>query len=303
MHPVAGILELDHLGGLEELQAAILLRVRSPAFLAVDQQGRTGDARPQRLDVGIGHVVGRVQPDIVVKLPAIGAVLVLVDALLGQMTGLLGGEVLVLLLHALERLLDRGIAPRQPPGELTLFLDPFLHALGQSALGRALGDHLRRRPQPFDRDQFAHAVRKEAGVAERDIATEGMRDDRDRRQRLLMDELRQVVDVRRHLVVPVGRPLAVAMPAQVRADDVPIAPQLLRDPVPVPAMVAPAVNEEKRRRVGIAPIDIVHAQTLGDEVPGSRPRHAVEGTHETCLSPSVFNKHPLNMICPAAGTR
>src|SRR5471032_2780695 len=88
-----------------------------------------------------------------------------------------------------------------------------------------------------------------------------------------------VVDVGRHIVVAVGRPLAVAVSPQVGTDDVPVAAQFLRDPIPIPTVISAAVNQKQRRRIGIAPIDIVHTQTLGDEVPGRRYGHAVEGTH------------------------
>src|SRR5579872_748133 len=44
MHPMTGALERHHLGALEMLDAAVLLRIGSPAFLAVDEQRRTGDA-------------------------------------------------------------------------------------------------------------------------------------------------------------------------------------------------------------------------------------------------------------------
>ena len=113
-----------------------------------------------------------------------------------------------------------------------------------------------------------------------------MGDDRDRRQPLLMDELVDVVDVRRHGVVAVRRPLAVAMPAQVGTDDVPVVTQGLRHPVPVAAVVPPAVDQEQRRRVGVAPIDVVKTQTLGVVVPRGGARHAVQGTHGLTYSPS-----------------
>src|SRR6185437_12752890 len=59
MHPMAGLLEGDDAGRLEMPGAAVLLRVRRPALLAVDEERRAGDARPQRLDIGHGHVIRR----------------------------------------------------------------------------------------------------------------------------------------------------------------------------------------------------------------------------------------------------
>ena len=77
-----------------------------------------------------GHVVGRPGADVVVELPAVGAVLVLVDAVDGEVARLLGGEVRVLLLHAAEGVLDRGVAPGQAAGEPALLADPLVHPLG-----------------------------------------------------------------------------------------------------------------------------------------------------------------------------
>ena len=76
-------------------------------------------------------------------------------------------------------------------------------------------------------------------------------------------ELRQVVDVAGHRVAAVRRPLAVAVPPQVGGDDVPVVPERLRRPVPVPAVVPPAVDQEQRRLVGIAPVHVVQAAGAG----------------------------------------
>src|SRR6266496_3330561 len=59
------------------------------------------------------------------------------------------------------------------------------------------------------------------GAAGGDLAAEGMSDDRHRRQALLMDQLGQIVDVAGHRIAAVGRPLAVAVPAQIRRDKMP----------------------------------------------------------------------------------
>src|SRR5215510_6836998 len=77
-----------------------------------------------------------------------------------------------------------------------------------------------------------------------------------------MDQLRKVVDVARHGVAAVGRPLAVPVAPEIRRDDVPVVPEGLRRPVPVPAMIASAVHEEEGWLVGVAPVDVVQAQAL-----------------------------------------
>src|SRR5437660_5267764 len=112
--PMPGAVERDHTGMPEVAQATIGLGVRGPAFLAVDQQGGTGDARPELLDLGLRHAVGRIGARIIVEFPAVGAVLILVDAVLGQVARLLGREMPVGLLHALQGVVDREIAARQP---------------------------------------------------------------------------------------------------------------------------------------------------------------------------------------------
>src|SRR5690349_10018 len=46
VHPVAGALEGDDLGIAEMPGAPVLERIRRPALLAVDEEGRAGDPRP-----------------------------------------------------------------------------------------------------------------------------------------------------------------------------------------------------------------------------------------------------------------
>src|SRR5262249_16317257 len=74
MDPMSGTVERDHAGMPKVAQATIALRVRGPAFLAVDEQGGTGDALPEFLDLSLGHTVGRVGARVVVEFPAVGAV-------------------------------------------------------------------------------------------------------------------------------------------------------------------------------------------------------------------------------------
>jgi hypothetical protein len=79
-----------------------------------------------------------------------------------------------------------------------------------------------------------------------------------------MNELGEVVDVARHGVAAVPRPLAVAMPAQIGRNDVPAVAQPLRHPVPVAGMVAAAMDQHQRRRLRVAPVEIVKTKTLGN---------------------------------------
>src|SRR5690242_19926298 len=52
------------------------------------------------------------------------------------------------------------------------------------------------------------------------------------------------------------------MTAQVGCDDMEMAPQLERDPVPVAAMVAPAVHQDRERLIRIPPIHVMQLETL-----------------------------------------
>src|ERR1051326_213627 len=113
----------------------------------------------------------------------------------------------------------------------------------------------------------------DAGVAQGDVAAERMADDSHRREVPLVDQLREVIDVVRGSVMPGIGPLRVAVTAEVRGDDVIFVPQRGRDPVPVAAMVPPAMDEQQRWGVRVAPVDVVQPQTLRKIHPGCRPDH------------------------------
>src|SRR5262245_64282463 len=84
VHPVTGAVDPDDSSVAEVLGASILGGVAEPALLAVQDQGGTGNARPQPLDVLAAHVVRRPHAQVVVELPAVGPVLVLVDSVSRQ---------------------------------------------------------------------------------------------------------------------------------------------------------------------------------------------------------------------------
>src|SRR5581483_11598169 len=264
VEPVAGAVDTHHGGVPERRRASVLGRVAGAALLAVEQERGAGDAAPQRLDVPPAHVVGREHPHVVVELPAVGPVLVLVHPVHGQVAGLLRGEVRVLLLHPAEGVLDGGVAAGQAAREAPLLAHPLVHARRDRGRG-PLRPCLRGRAQALDGDQARDGLRVDARVAQRHVAAEGVRDDGHRGQALAVDQLGQVVDVALHVVVAVRGPLAVAVPAQIGGDDVPVGAQGRRDPVPVAAVITPAVNQEQRRLVRVPPVDVVQAQALGEE--------------------------------------
>src|SRR5262249_51046510 len=101
MDPMTGVVKRYHTGMSEVAQATIGLRVRRPALLTVDEQGGTGDSRPELLDLGLRHAVGRICARVIVELPAVRAVFILIDAMLGQVARLLGREMPIGFLHAL----------------------------------------------------------------------------------------------------------------------------------------------------------------------------------------------------------
>src|SRR5262245_13115252 len=82
MEPVAGPVDADHLGLTEVADPPVLGGIAGAALLAVEQEGRACDPRPEQLDVAARHVVGRPRAHVVVELPAVGPVLVLVRAVL-----------------------------------------------------------------------------------------------------------------------------------------------------------------------------------------------------------------------------
>src|SRR5207247_5584162 len=111
--PVPGALEADARGMAEGPVATVVGGIAGAALLPVQEKRRTGDALPKGLDVPAAHVVRKPRAHVVVELPAIRPVLVLVHAVAGEVTGLLGREVRVLLLHAPEGVLDGGVATGQ----------------------------------------------------------------------------------------------------------------------------------------------------------------------------------------------
>src|SRR3546814_16602447 len=103
---------------------------------------------------------------------------------------------------------------------------------------RALGENLGRGAESLDRDELADILGVKTGIAQRDIAAHRMRDDRQRAEVELMDQLREIVAEAVHVVIAVGRPGAVAMYAQVGCDDLIAALHLFG--VPVPVEIGPA---------------------------------------------------------------
>ena len=276
VHPVPRALDADPDRIGEVRRPFVLDRVRGPALRAAHQQGRARDPLPGLHLVRRAHPVRRLEANVVVELPAIGPVLVLAHPVHGEVAGLLGGEVGVLLLHAPEGVLDARVAPRRPPGELPHVVDPADEPF--RARDPLPAPQAGRRPHPLDGDELHHVLGVEPRVLERDGPPERVRDDGGRREAGLVEELRDVVHVVRQHVGAALDPLGVPVAPEVGGDDVVVLAERLGHPVPAPAMVPPAVHEEEGRRVRVAPVHVVEAKALGEVDVGGRSvngrRHA-----------------------------
>ena len=256
---------------LKGRRPAVLLGILRPALRSPDQERGTGDPRPELRGFLRVEVVGRESAHVVVELPAIGAVLVLVDPVHRQVCRLLGGQVRVDLLHALHGLFDRPVVARRPAGELAQCLDPLPHALARSAIS-ALGELRGGGSEALDRHDLHHILGIDPRVLQGDRSAERVADDRDRGLLLLVYELRDVGDVVDHRVVATEHPLGITVATQVRSDDVVVAAQVLRYPVPVAAVVAAAVDEQQGRGSFVSPIGVMQAQPLREVRARCRPR-------------------------------
>src|ERR1019366_6826031 len=178
----------------EIIDPPILGRRPGPGVETVHEEGWTGNAGPEPGNRVASHVVGGPKPNILVEFPAIGTVLVLVDAVLGQMPGLFGGKMGVGLVHPLMRFLQRRVTARHASGVSALLIDPGTHAFSDRlAIGFGVG--FRAGTETFDRDEAGDVLRIDAGVAQSDVAAEGVADDTERGEVPLMNQLREVVDV------------------------------------------------------------------------------------------------------------
>src|SRR5207245_579009 len=131
----------------------------------------------------------------------------------------------------------------------------------------------RRGAEAFDRHQTGDAVGVDAGVLESHARAQRVADDGDREEVERLQERGQVEHVVDHRVGAAHRPGGVAVPAQIGGDEVEVAAQVGRHPVPAPAVVAPAVQEEEGPPLRVAPVDVVERQALRVEVVRRRPEH------------------------------
>ena len=128
------------------------------------------------------------------------------------------------------------------------------------------GQHVGRGTQPFYGDDFFDPIRVHPRILEDDPAAERVTDQGDRKPVGLGQQLGDIDHMLDHGVLAAAGPLRVPVSAQVGGDDVIVLAKGLGDPVPVPAVVPPAVNERHQRLVGIPPVDVVEFEALGVEV-------------------------------------
>src|ERR1700730_9025027 len=141
----------------------------------------------------------------------------------GEVFGLSLRQVWVLLPHSLEGRLQARVAARRAACQFLELVYPAQHPPGDRNVDPLL-DHLRRWAEPFDDNQLAHRVREQAGVEQRNRPTQRMRDDGESREPGLTNQLDDVVDEVDEIVTTPGRPLRVAVPAQIRCKYAVIAP-------------------------------------------------------------------------------
>jgi hypothetical protein len=80
-----------------------------------------------------------------------------------------------------------------------------------------------------------------------------------------IDQIGEVEHMIRTEIRAVGRPVAIAMSAQVGRDHVPVMPERARGPVPTARMIAPTVYENEQRRTVVSPVYVVELQSLRDK--------------------------------------
>src|SRR5690606_17750978 len=90
VHPVSSALDVLDANVLEIAGATVGSRIAGPALGAAEEECRAGDRLPQLSNVFDVHPEGAVRADVVVELPAVGAVFVLIDAMHREMAGLFG---------------------------------------------------------------------------------------------------------------------------------------------------------------------------------------------------------------------
>ena len=155
-----------------------------------------------------------------------------------------------------------------------------------------LDDH-----EPFDVLGIA------SGVPQGDVPTQGVGNDPQRRQLLLVDELGDVVHELRWCVRGPCAPLRVTVTAQVRRDDVVPLLKVRGGPVPVVGMITVAVDEQQRRGVRVAPVEVVQPELLekyecdvGPGIPGSLARRN-PGPRPSFVRTAVLHQVPWQPRC------
>ena len=286
---MAGGVDLPQRRVLEVPQRAVLADAVWIAVAGVEKQHRAGDALPQRRHVVVGDVVRAQRASVVVELPSVGAVLVLVAAVNGEVPRLFRRQVRIGLLHALVGVLHACVAAGRAGGKRSVGADP----LAQPLVRRCRGPWIQ--PHPLDEHQPRHGFGKRAGEQRCDGTAQRVRHHVYRRQAALANQLGDVLHVLQNRIRAAARPLRVPVAAQIRRHDVKAAAQGLRQPIPRVAVVVNAMHQEQVGVVVVAPIQIVQAQPLREVAVRSRRRRALPGALEfaaqtRCRAPNL--RHP-----------
>src|SRR5262249_32981170 len=136
-------------------------------------------------------------------------------------------------------------------------------------------DHMRWRPQTFYRHDLSYSIGEHAGVLQHDAAAQRMSDEGDRITGDRVHELAQIEHVVYHRLAAADRPIRTAVAAKIRCNYVVVLSKIERDPAPIATVIATAVNQNHKRLVRIAPINVVQLQALGIEIVRRGPDDAL----------------------------
>ena len=237
-------------------QRVVLADAVRIALAGVHDQHRALDALPQRGHVRVRNVVRPWRARVVVELPRVGAVLVLIAAVGGEMPSLRWGEMWVRFLHPLVGVFQGGVAARHPGSQGVVGVDPQPQPLPRRIHVAWV------QANALDDDQPLHQLREGAGEDRRDGAAQRMRDHRQRRQAPLTHQLGDVLHVFQVGVGAAEGPLRIPVAAQIGRHHVEAFAQRLRQPVPGMAMVVNAMHQQQIGRGVVAPIEVVKPQAL-----------------------------------------
>ncbi len=123
-----------------------------------------------------------------------------------------------------------------------------------------------RESEAFDGYGSLHAIGIEAGIKQSDHAAERVPDQVDGKFSDHVGQRGKIQDIFGNAVHRAGRPVAVAVAAQIHGVDVKMFPEDTRYPIPVARVIETAVHQHKRGLAVLSPIPEVQLQAMRIEV-------------------------------------